>query len=102
MAIYRDGCKRTQPLSTSKTDPGLQKAAAAVSVAGPPAAVRRKLPDERQSLTHKFSIVGYEGYIYVGLYETGEFGEIFVKMAKEGSTISGLMDSFATAISLAL
>ena len=69
---------------------------------GPPAAVRRKLPDERQSLTHKFSIAGHEGYIHVGLYETGEPGEIFVKMAKEGSTISGLMDSFATAISLAL
>ena len=64
--------------------------------------MRRKLPDERQSLTHKFSIAGHEGYIHVGLYETGEPGEIFVRMAKEGSTISGLMDSFATAISLAL
>ena len=111
VAIYRDGCKRTQPLSTSKTDPGLVKggsAATTTAVAevpvknGPPAAVRRKLPDERQSLTHKFSIAGHEGYIHVGLYETGEPGEIFVKMAKEGSTISGLMDSFATAISLAL
>ena len=106
VAIYRDGCKRTQPLSTSKTDPGLGKSAAAVAAApvknGPPAAVRKKLPDERQSLTHKFSIAGHEGYIHVGLYETGEPGEIFVKMAKEGSTISGLMDSFATAISLAL
>ena len=71
-------------------------------MSGPPAAVRKKLPDERQSLTHKFSIAGHEGYIHVGLYETGEPGEIFVKMAKEGSTISGLMDSFATAISLAL
>src|SRR5207244_2197233 len=65
-------------------------------------AVRRKLPDERQSVTHKFAIAGHEGYIHVGLYDTGEPGEIFVKMAKEGSTISGLMDSFATAISLAL
>ncbi|HVZ74148.1 MAG TPA: vitamin B12-dependent ribonucleotide reductase [Polyangia bacterium] len=108
VAIYRDGCKRTQPLSTSKTDPGLAKASTATAIAevpiknGPPAAVRRKLPDERQSLTHKFSIAGHEGYIHVGLYETGEPGEIFVKMAKEGSTISGLMDSFATAISLAL
>ncbi|MFL5188602.1 MAG: vitamin B12-dependent ribonucleotide reductase [Microvirga sp.] len=105
VAIYRDGCKRTQPLSTSKTDPGLGKSASAVAAApvgGPPAAVRKKLPDERQSLTHKFSIAGHEGYIHVGLYETGEPGEIFVKMAKEGSTISGLMDSFATAISLAL
>ena len=109
VAVYRDGCKRTQPLSTSKTDPGLAKngqttgAVAAEPVKnGPPAAVRRKLPDERQSLTHKFSVAGHEGYIHVGLYETGEPGEIFVKMAKEGSTISGLMDSFATAISLAL
>jgi ribonucleoside-diphosphate reductase alpha chain len=106
VAIYRDGCKRTQPLSTSKTDPGLAKAGGAVAevpvVNGPPAAVRKKLPDERQSFTHKFSVAGHEGYIHVGLYETGEPGEIFVKMAKEGSTISGLMDSFATAISLAL
>ncbi|HVR63492.1 MAG TPA: vitamin B12-dependent ribonucleotide reductase [Polyangia bacterium] len=110
IAIYLDGCKRTQPLSTSKTDPGLGKAgtattavaAAPVVTSGPPAAVRKKLPDERQSLTHKFAIAGHEGYIHVGLYETGEPGEIFVKMAKEGSTISGLMDSFATAISLAL
>ena len=105
VAVYRDGCKRTQPLSTSKTDPGLGKSTTAVAeapVSGPPAAVRKKLPDERQSLTHKFSIAGHEGYIHVGLYETGEPGEIFVKMAKEGSTISGLMDSFATAISLAL
>jgi ribonucleoside-diphosphate reductase alpha chain len=108
IAIYRDGCKRTQPLSTSKTDPGLAKVlgaasgAAAANDKGPPAAVRRKLSDERRSVTHKFSVAGHEGYIHVGLYETGDPGEIFVKMAKEGSTISGLMDSFATAISLAL
>ncbi|MFL5306592.1 MAG: vitamin B12-dependent ribonucleotide reductase, partial [Polyangia bacterium] len=104
VAIYRDGCKRTQPLSTSKTDPGLAKGAVAAEPIknGPPAAVRRKLPDERQSITHKFSVAGHEGYIHVGLYQTGQPGEIFVKMAKEGSTISGLMDSFATAISLAL
>jgi ribonucleoside-diphosphate reductase alpha chain len=107
VAIYRDGCKRTQPLSTSKTDPGLAKGGAGAVAAkpvknGPPAAVRRKLGDERQSFTHKFSVAGHEGYVHVGLYETGEPGEIFVKMAKEGSTISGLMDSFATAISLAL
>jgi ribonucleoside-diphosphate reductase alpha chain len=106
IAIYRDGCKRTQPLSTSKIDPGLGKtatvAAAPAVTNGPPAAVRRKLPDERQSLTHKFAVAGHEGYIHVGLYQTGEPGEIFVKMAKEGSTVSGLMDSFATAISLAL
>ena len=114
VAVYRDGCKRTQPLSTSKVDPGIGKSAAAMAAgavvpmvadAGPkgaPAAVRRKLPDERRSFTHKFSIAGHEGYIHVGLYDNGQPGEIFVRMAKEGSTISGLMDSFATAISLAL
>ena len=117
VAIYRDGCKRTQPLSTSKVDPGIGKSAAGLALAaaaasaeapvsavitGPPAAVRRKLPDERRSFTHKFSIAGHEGYIHVGLYDNGQPGEIFVRMAKEGSTISGLMDSFATAISLAL
>ncbi len=110
VAVYRDGCKRTQPLSTSRVDPGIGKsvaaqalaAAAVVSVGGPPPVVRRKLPDERRSITHKFSVAGHEGYVHVGLYESGQPGEIFVRMAKEGSTISGLMDSFATAISLAL
>jgi ribonucleoside-diphosphate reductase alpha chain len=100
IAIYREGCKRTQPVTTSKNDPGSQRTT--VQLAGPPPIVRRKLPDERRSLTHKFSVAGHEGYIHVGLYESGEPGEIFVRMAKEGSTISGLMDSFATAISLAL
>jgi ribonucleoside-diphosphate reductase alpha chain len=69
---------------------------------GPPRAVRHRLPDERASVTHKFSIAGHEGYITVGLYPTGQPGELFIKMAKEGSTISGLMDSFATSISIAL
>jgi ribonucleoside-diphosphate reductase alpha chain len=68
----------------------------------PPKAVRHRLPAERASLTHKFSLSGHEGYITVGLYPSGEPGEIFIKMAKEGSTVSGLMDSFATAISLSL
>ncbi len=68
----------------------------------PPRAVRHRLPEERASLTHKFSIAGHEGYITVGLYPNGQPGEIFIKMAKEGSTVSGLMDSFATAISLSL
>ena len=72
------------------------------STDAPPRAVRHRLPDERQSLTHKFSIAGHEGYITVGLYPSGAPGEIFIKMAKEGSTVSGLMDSFATATSLAL
>jgi ribonucleoside-diphosphate reductase alpha chain len=68
----------------------------------PPRAVRHRLPQERASVTHKFSIAGHEGYITVGLYPTGQPGEIFIKMAKEGSTVSGLMDAFATSISLAL
>jgi ribonucleoside-diphosphate reductase alpha chain len=67
-----------------------------------PAAVRRRLPDERRSLTHHFSVGGQEGYVTVGLYEDGLPGEVFIRMAKEGSTVSGLMDSFATAVSLAL
>ncbi len=69
---------------------------------GPPRAVRHRLQDERASITHKFSIAGHEGYITVGLYPSGKPGEIFIKMAKEGSTVSGLMDAFATSISLAL
>jgi ribonucleoside-diphosphate reductase alpha chain len=68
----------------------------------PPKAIRHRLPEERASVTHKFSIAGHEGYITVGLYPTGQPGEIFIKMAKEGSTVSGLMDAFATSISLAL
>jgi ribonucleoside-diphosphate reductase alpha chain len=147
IAVYRDGCKRTQPLSTnmkqatsdgSKTalavaiDPAVLAAAVAARIAqtaapdpldllapeerrlvealrvrksrpaGPPMANRYKLPDERASFTHKFSIGGHEGYITVGMYEDQSPGEIFVRMAKEGSVIAGLMDSFATAISLAL
>jgi ribonucleoside-diphosphate reductase alpha chain len=64
--------------------------------------IRRRLPDERRSLTHHFSVGGQEGYVTVGLYEDGLPGEVFIRMAKEGSTVSGLMDSFATAVSLAL
>ncbi len=75
---------------------------AAQDLNAPPRAVRHRLPDERASITHKFSIAGHEGYITVGLYPTGQPGEIFIKMAKEGSTVSGLMDAFATSISLAL
>jgi ribonucleoside-diphosphate reductase alpha chain len=96
VAVYRDGCKRSQPLSTGKEKQQLEQLGVA------PSAVRRKLPDERESITHKFSIGGHEGYITVGKYEDGSAGEIFITMAKEGSTISGLMDSFATMTSLAL
>jgi ribonucleoside-diphosphate reductase alpha chain len=75
---------------------------ACVACADGPPAVRRRLPDERHSLTHHFSVGGQEGYVTVGLYEDGLPGELFIRMAKEGSTVSGLMDSFATAVSLAL
>jgi ribonucleoside-diphosphate reductase alpha chain len=100
IAVYRDGCKRSQPLSTSKDE----KPAAVVAAATAPEArpARKKLPDERHSITHKFSIAGHEGYITVGMYEDGKPGEIFLVMAKEGSTISGLMDAFATSISMSL
>ncbi|HVT43542.1 MAG TPA: vitamin B12-dependent ribonucleotide reductase [Thermoanaerobaculia bacterium] len=100
VAVYRDGCKRSQPLSTTK-DKGAEVVTGAFA-AVEPTAVRRKLPDERESITHKFAVGGHEGYITVGKYEDGAPGEIFITMAKEGSTISGLMDSFATMTSLAL
>ncbi|HWM85167.1 MAG TPA: vitamin B12-dependent ribonucleotide reductase [Kofleriaceae bacterium] len=139
IAVYRDGCKRTQPLSSSVEQAtstgqvngaGRQAVTTAVTPvaadavlgalsaeerrvieemrsrdlqpAGPPPARRYKLAVERRSLTHKFSVAGHEGYITVGLYDDGNPGEIFIRMAKEGSVIAGLMDSFATAISLAL
>lgn len=94
IAIYRDGSKRIQPLSTS-----LDKAATGTVVGKPR---RRRLPDERVSITHKFDIQGHEGYLTVGMYEDGTPGELFITMSKEGSTISGLMDSLATATSIML
>ena len=105
IAIYRDGCKRTQPLSTS-LDSGNQKQDESQTllpeVTLPPMQRRRRLPDERPSITHKFSIAGHEGYINVGMYQDGKPGELFIVMSKEGSVVSGLMDSFATSISLCL
>jgi len=99
ISIYRDGSKRTQPLNTSRDKTASELLAAAQLPAGP---VRRKLPDERKAITHKFDIQGHEGYITVGLFEDGQPGEIFLVMAKEGSTISGFADAFAQAISYAL
>jgi ribonucleoside-diphosphate reductase alpha chain len=96
VSIYRDGSKRTQPLNTSRDK---EKSSETVIVNKP---MRRKLPDERHSITHKFDIAGHEGYITVGLYEDGTPGELFLVMAKEGSTISGFADAFAQAISYAL
>ncbi len=111
VAVYRDGCKKSQPLSAAGTTTALSKKGDAATAAapaeeenlnGPPKAVRHKLQAERASITHKFNVGGHEGYITVGLYPNGQVGELFITMAKEGSTVSGLMDSFACGISIAL
>jgi ribonucleoside-diphosphate reductase alpha chain len=114
VAVYRDGCKKSQPLSAAGTktanstkDDARLAAAQHVHVDeedmnAPPRAVRHKLQEERASITHKFKVGDHEGYITVGLYPNGEPGELFITMAKEGSTVSGLMDSFALAVSIAL
>lgn len=103
LAIYRDGCKRSQPINTGKKD---QPAAVAEVKPGSNGSkahpLRRRLPNTRRSVTHKFEIAGHEGYLTVGLYEDGQPGELFITMAKEGSTIGGLMDVFGTAISICL
>jgi ribonucleoside-diphosphate reductase alpha chain len=120
VAIYRDGSKRSQPLNTKKTNEGGDKTAAAAEKSselekqikelqaevarlradsGKP--LRRRLSDTRQALTHKFDIAGHEGYLTVGLFEDGQPGELFITMAKEGSTIGGLMDSIGTLTSMA-
>jgi ribonucleoside-diphosphate reductase alpha chain len=101
VAIYRDGSKRTQPLSTDggdrKEQAGPREQAAAARTP-----FRRRMPSTRQSITHKFEVAGHEGYLTVGMYEDGGPGELFITMAKEGSTVGGTMDSFGTAISLCL
>ncbi len=120
VAIYRDGSKRSQPLNTKKSDAGASTGDPAKEVAELKAhvdhlesqikqlraigekPVRRRLPDTRASRTHKFDIAGHEGYITVGLFEDGTPGELFVTMAKEGSTIGGLMDTIGTLVSMAL
>ena len=96
VAIYRDGCKRSQPVNT-----GREKTAEAAPVAAP-GPHRRRLPDTRPSLTHKFEVGGHEGYLTAGLYPNGLPGEVFITMAKEGSTVGGLMDAFGTAVSMCL
>ncbi|MBN1155007.1 vitamin B12-dependent ribonucleotide reductase [candidate division KSB1 bacterium] len=95
VAIYRDGAKRTQPLSTSREPSSAEKKI-------PSKPYRRRLPDERKSITHKFTVAGHEGYITVGMFDDGMPGEMFIIMAKQGSIVSGLMNSFATAISMTL
>src|SRR5262245_18061310 len=98
VAIYRDGCKKVQPLNTAK--PEKEAASAVAQTAARP--VRRRLPADRNATCHKFDIAGHEGYIPVGFFEDGTPGEIFIKMAKEGSTISGLMDTVGVLTSMAL
>jgi ribonucleoside-diphosphate reductase alpha chain len=123
VAIYRDNSKRSQPLNAAgKKEITAEKAVAAAVAASAAATVavkeeapeapaqkqlpgfaqRRKLPNERKSITHKFAIGGHEGYLTVGMYDDGTPGEIFIKMAKEGSTLSGIMDAFALSVSIAL
>lgn len=118
VALYRDGSKLSQPLNTSAADPtyaalfnfeeddidetiGAERMQRAIQqeIAKP---LRRKLPDERRSITHKFSVANHEGYLTIGLYEDGSPGEMFIKMSKEGSTLSGIMDALALSISLCL
>jgi len=123
VAIYRDGSKRSQPLNTKKTNEGGDKVANAATAAANASALearlqeleaevvrlqdeagkplRRRLPETRSAVTHKFDIAGHEGYLTVGLFEDGRPGELFITMAKEGSTIGGLMDSIGTLTSLA-
>jgi ribonucleoside-diphosphate reductase alpha chain len=100
VAVYRDGSKRLQPVSTKKHVE--TKSKAVVETPLPARPFRRRLPDTRQSITHKFSVVGHEGYLTVGLYEDGQPGELFITMAKEGSTVGGLMDVIGTCTSMAL
>jgi len=102
VAIYRDGSKRLQPVSTDKHDKHKEEKAKAAAEVPPARPFRRRLPDTRHSLTHKFSVTGHEGYLTVGLYEDGQPGELFITMAKEGSTVGGLMDVIGTCTSMAL
>ena len=125
LAVYRDGCKGGQPVTTLTPTQAIRAAQAVVT---PPEAgnldgiqrlikaawelatqdvpvpvpVRRRLPDTRPGIVHKFSVDGHEGYIQIGLYDDGRPGELFIRMAKEGSTLGGLMDAFATAVSIGL
>ncbi|HEX4644795.1 MAG TPA: vitamin B12-dependent ribonucleotide reductase, partial [Verrucomicrobiae bacterium] len=116
VAIYRDGSKRSQPLNTKKTNEGGSKTDSAPDLnrlkeleseleqlrAQAVQPLRRRLPDTRGAVTHKFDIAGHEGYLTVGLFENNQPGELFITMAKEGSTIGGLMDSIGTLTSMAL
>jgi ribonucleoside-diphosphate reductase alpha chain len=94
VALYRDGCKASQPFDTGTAKPGVS--------AGPRGPARERLPDERQAVTHHFQVGGHDGYVTVGLYPDGRVGEIFFRVTKEGSTVNGLMDSLGISMSMAL
>jgi ribonucleoside-diphosphate reductase alpha chain len=108
VAIYRDGSKSGQPVSVAKVEAALTPAESVVEARpvedfnAPPVACRHRLQDERSALTHHFKFGGHEGYLTVGMYPNGQPGEVFIRMSKEGSTISGLMESFATLLSVSL
>jgi ribonucleoside-diphosphate reductase alpha chain len=95
VAVYRNNCKKSQPINTKNEAHSSERAEAR-------AAKRERLPDERESLTHKFSVAGHEGYVTVGKYPDGRPGEVYITMSKEGSTLSGVMNSLATVTSIAL
>ncbi|MBM3204890.1 vitamin B12-dependent ribonucleotide reductase, partial [Candidatus Uhrbacteria bacterium] len=102
VAIYRDGCKRSQPLTTSRQEITKLQEQKPTVIGETYAPRRRRLPDERKAVTHKFQIGSHEGYFTVGLYDDGSPGEIFITMSKQGSVIRGLMDAFATSVSIGL
>jgi len=102
IAIYRDGSKLTQPMNTGKDNGKKEEKTEKAEVVVIPKPYRKRLAETRQSVTHKFSVAGHEGYLTVGLYDDGQPGELFITMAKEGSTVGGLMDAFGTSISMAL
>ncbi|MDQ7814729.1 MAG: vitamin B12-dependent ribonucleotide reductase [Patescibacteria group bacterium] len=105
VAVYRDGCKRSQPLTTTKQEVKENEKVTAAVTAAPvevPYARRRRLPDERKSITHKFKVGSHAGFITVGLYDDGTPGEIFITLSKEGSTLRGMLDAFATSVSIGL
>ena len=101
VAIYRDGSKSSQPVSASNAETKAE-APQQEDLSGPPRANRHRLQDERAAVTHHFTIAGHEGYLTVGLYPNGQPGEIFIRMAKEGSTIAGQMECFGTVVSVGL
>ena len=102
LAVYRDGSKGSQPLSTRSQQEAESETDEVVTDAPGERPIRKRLPDTRTSLTHKFSVGGHEGYIHVGFYEDGSPGEVFLRMSKEGTAVSGLMDSVAVLTSIAL